>query len=406
MVHIIEGKPTTSQRFGRAFAEGGLSAAQGYSDYQSALKQEAQQTVEGEFLNKFVPKGESGQPFYDASQLSPDMRKVFLQQSLQRENRAQEIAMRMNPELEREAYNTMKGSFGNEFADVWKASDAGARTKLVEAAFQAASRGHKISDIFQNNKSLEGKEINERQPKESEYPSKNEFITKPSGYSDKEWIDERKTWRKENMPIFEDNKRKLQNNRADVLATKKLRQLNPHLPDDASRYLINPETGDFYGVAQVLGFKSPWAQEWSKVIARFQNRAKDAFGSRVTNFDLQSYMKQFPDLLNTQEGRQRILDMMDINFKLDNLHSHALQKIYDKYDLNGIPPESADKLARESIQDETEKLEQAYLDLDSQNQMEESKLSGKMIDVIGPDGQVYEIDEREVDQLPQGFRLQ
>jgi hypothetical protein len=32
-------------------------------------------------------------------------------------------------------------------------------------------------------------------------------------------------------------------------------------------------------------------------------------------------------------------------------------------------------------------------------------LSGKTIDVIGPDGNEYELDEGEVDQLPPGYRI-
>ena len=35
-----------------------------------------------------------------------------------------------------------------------------------------------------------------------------------------------------------------------------------------------------------------------------------------------------------------------------------------------------------------------------------SNLSGKMVDVIGPDGQIYEVDQSEVESLPEGFRIQ
>ncbi len=34
------------------------------------------------------------------------------------------------------------------------------------------------------------------------------------------------------------------------------------------------------------------------------------------------------------------------------------------------------------------------------------QLSGKMVDVLGPDGEIYEVDQSEVESLPQGFRIQ
>jgi hypothetical protein len=235
-----------------------------------------------------------------------------------------------------------------------------------------------------------------------------DYSKRPYGYTPKDWAEERSTWRKENFPIFEKNRDRVSSTDDDMLATKKLVQLNKSkkLPEGMSRFLINPETGDFYGLAQIAGQASPEVQQWSKLIARFQNRAKDTFGSRVTNFDLQSYMKQFPGLLNTEEGRTRILDMMKINYELDSLYDKALQKIYDHYGLSGIPPEEADNLSRSLIQEKTEKLKDKYLKLDEENQSSEiSNLSGKIIEVIGPDGQEYEIDQSEVDKLPQGFRL-
>ncbi len=33
----------------------------------------------------------------------------------------------------------------------------------------------------------------------------------------------------------------------------------------------------------------------------------------------------------------------------------------------------------------------------------EEELSGRMIDIKGPDGQIYEVDESEIEQLPEGY---
>ena len=60
------------------------------------------------------------------------------------------------------------------------------------------------------------------------------------------------------------------------------------------------------------------------------------------------------------------------------------------------------------VADQRQELEEEFFQLDEENKsdIEKSSLSGKMVDVLGPDGQVYEIDESEVEFLPEGYRLQ
>lgn len=179
------------------------------------------------------------------------------------------------------------------------------------------------------------------------------------------------------------------------------------MPEDLERFLINPSTGELYGLAQISGAASPETQEWLKETARFQNRAKDAFGSRVTNFDLISYMKQFPTLMNTPEGRERIISMMDINNQLDQLYEKALNQVYTKYGLSGIPQEKAEELAQSMISDDTERLHNEYLGFDELNKEEENKQNetGRVIRVLGPDGNEYELDSSHLDDLPEDYKI-
>lgn len=333
------------------------------------------------------------------------LRQLGFEHGLNSKNQAQELQQGLAD------YNTIEKAFGTEFADIWKAAPTGGKTELLTQGLEALLRGEDIKDVLQGAQAPEEQDlIPDELPqlkkgevsKEFNWP---DFTKRPKGYLPKDWKDERKAWRSENAPIFEANKTRLQNVNDDILATKKLTQLNDSgkLPEGLERLLLNPETGEFYGAAQLAG-TSREVQEWVKTIARFQNRAKDAFGSRVTNFDLQSYMKQFPGLINTTEGRDRILDMMKINYDMDKLYDSALDQVYKHYGLNGIPQEKADELASKMIKKETEKLRADYLGLDALNQ-EETGLSGRLHDVMGPDGQMYQIDEREIGQLPEGYRL-
>lgn len=49
------------------------------------------------------------------------------------------------------------------------------------------------------------------------------------------------------------------------------------------------------------------AQEYSKLLADELGGVKGMVGSRVTNYDIQAYMKRLPSLINSPEGRRRVL---------------------------------------------------------------------------------------------------
>lgn len=359
----------------------------------------------------------------DTTGLDPETRRALLVEKLRQggaENlqgmKGEQLSQRNQADQfqEDQSYGKIKEAFGEKFANIWKAAPVGGKTELLKQGIDARLRGANVDQL------LEGVQVpesisNEKElsplpqmkdgqvPKELEWP---DFTKRPGGYSPKDWIDERKTWRKENSPVFLENKTNLKNSKRDELDYNRLESLSEKLPEGLERIVINPQTGEPYGVAQLTGKVSPSVQEWIKIISRFQNRAKDAFGSRVTNFDLMSYMKQFPGLLNNKEGRRRIIDLMKINNKLDGLYENSLNKVYQKYGLSGIPQEEADKLAQSLIQNETEKLNQDYLNIDNENIMNQpTKLSGRLVDVTGPDGQIYEIDESEIELLPPGFKL-
>lgn len=324
----------------------------------------------------------------------------------------------MQMEKERSEFNAEKNdiealreAFGDEFANVWQSTKKQeGRSHLLKSALEAKSRGEDLNETLRSNQpnarsnQSNSQMGNQVQGQESEWP---DYSQRPQGYTPKEWNDEKKTWRKENAPLFQENKTHLKNSINEARDLKRLAQLNKSgkLPEGMARLMLDPETGDIRPFAQLAGLASPETQEYVKIFSRFQNRAKDTFGSRVTNFDLMSYMKQFPSLMNTPAGRERILEMMNINLELDQLYTKALDKVYNKYGLSGISQENADSLAKGFIQDQTEALSDRYFQIDQQNQQEPVELSGVMIDVMGPDGQMYEVDQSEVEQLPEGFRI-
>ena len=277
-------------------------------------------------------------------------------------------------------YQTVEKRFGKEFADLYKAAPTGGKTELLKYGLDALQRGENVKDMFagmddDENISKQGdmedlampQLVNGKLPIDFKFP---DYTKRPKGLTAKDWAMERKEWGKENSKLYEESRSRLKGLDRDILGAKKLSKLNDtgKIGEGFGRTLINPSTGEFYGLAQLTGSVPKEAQEWVKEIARFGNRAKEAFGSRVTNFDLIQYMKQFPGLLNTNEGRKGILRMMQINYDLDRLYESARQQIYHKKGRTSIPPEEVDRLAREMVKDDTERLENEFLGLERKNE--------------------------------------
>lgn len=393
-----------SSQLGLALGQG---ISQGFSNAMDKREIQQNENKEVQFLNKLT----GGKDFSGAS---TEMRQKAFEAYFKYE--LDKKSGNFDDKRDLEDYSAVKKAFGEKFANIWKASDAGAKTELIKNAMDSTQRGYSLDEMLTPNSSPQSNQMPRNEEDQSVLNNgKNTFqwpdySRRPFGYNNKEWTDEKKNWRKENSPLFEENKTKLDSVNKDILSTKKLNKLNESkkLPEGFYRLTVNPETGETYKPFQLVGVATPEVQEWVKEIARFQNRAKDAYGSRVTNFDLVQYMKQFPNLVNTYEGRKRILRMMEINYELDRIYADSLDKVYKKYGLAGIPQEEADKLAQQFIQKDKDRLYNDYLGMEEDEGISNETndgLSGQMVDVIGPDGQEYEIDQREVDQLPQGFKV-
>jgi hypothetical protein len=75
---------------------------------------------------------------------------------------------------------------------------------------------------------------------------------------------------------------------------------------------------------------TPEAQEALKLIIDSTSNIKDTYGARVTNFDLQTYLKKLPSLLNTHEGKMRVLRDLQVMNKINQLHASGIQQIFEE----------------------------------------------------------------------------
>ncbi len=75
---------------------------------------------------------------------------------------------------------------------------------------------------------------------------------------------------------------------------------------------------------------SPEAQEAVKLVTDQIKGAKDTFGSRVTNFDAQTYLKTLPNLLNSPEGRRRVLRDLKLINDINQMEAEGVLDIIDR----------------------------------------------------------------------------
>lgn len=75
---------------------------------------------------------------------------------------------------------------------------------------------------------------------------------------------------------------------------------------------------------------TPEAQEAVKLIIDSTSGIKDTYGARITNFDLQTYLRKLPSLIMSPEGRERVLrDLKEIN-GINQLYNRGIQEVFDE----------------------------------------------------------------------------
>lgn len=257
-------------------------------------------------------------------------------------------------------YDTIKDAFGEKFANVWKAAPTGGRTELLRAGIDARLRGYDIKGLFDQLPD----EMMPKQAKivkeEVEFP---DYKLNIEGMTPKESISYQKDLRSDNTPILKEANTAKKTAKKALTSYKDLAQISPKIPQGLSRFFYDKE-GNIRPLAQTLKLVPPEAEKYVKIINDFTTQAKDSYGSRVTNFDLQQFMRRLPTLANSEEGRNLILERMQLTTEADLIINEALEDVYRHYGAGKITPEDALQIAEQiaekrlrSIQERSEAID-------------------------------------------------
>lgn len=107
---------------------------------------------------------------------------------------------------------------------------------------------------------------------------------------------------------------------------------------------------------------SPEAQESVKLITDELSGAKDTFGARVTNFDIATYLKKLPSLLNTAEGRRRVLRDLKLMNQINKDHIEGVLDVVDRYGgPGGISLSKAERIFKKEYAPKMKSLREQFV---------------------------------------------
>lgn len=363
MVQIIEEnrRPSTAEQFNRAFGRMAQTAGQFGQAIPEARRQRAQKTAFEE-------------QFPEAAGMSPEMQQMYAQYAMQGKNQQELQAAKMRQDqaqsqqqaqLEERDYNFIKESYGDRAADLYRAAPQGGKTEVIKTIIESSQRGQNVESAL------------------GMIPKGEAFEDFDKGLTPKERVKRQEDRYAKNLPLYEESQTKLRSYNAigDELGI--LVELSPQI-SGWERLNINPLTGELI----IPAAASPEAQRFVKTINDFTTQAKDSYGSRVTNFDLNQFMKRLPTLANSAEGRHQILEQMQIINDINKTHEKALSEVFDEYGgVRMIDYDKAQGIAEKRAKNEIKSLKGRFASIGRQvDKMENQRITERKKDV--PKGRV------------------
>lgn len=371
MVQIIPRQPTRLEGTMQALGQGIGGFAQGAQALSNALRsKQERETLSQKFGDEF------------RNIRNPDLQRRLLEGKLEQQN--QSAKLKGEYAADEENYSKIKNAFGEKFADIWLASPVGARTELTRAALEARARGIDLDQMLGLSKPQRRDELPQKletssEPEETIFNElKNLVSSEDEGLLPEEKIARGKERYTTGLKEYQEAGTKLRSMQRDKERIGILEDLekSKKLPKGLGRINVDKEGNlrlPFAGTAE--------SQRYVKTLNEFSAGAKDTFGSRVTNFDLTQYLKRYPTLLNTSEGRQQLYEQMRLVNQINSIYYKNLKKVYDEAGgVRKIDSDVAERLAEELSGPQTNALVSKFKEIgEFQSLPNASEFKGKKI---------------------------
>jgi len=121
--------------------------------------------------------------------------------------------------------------------------------------------------------------------------------------------------------------------------------------------------------------------EFQKLITEMTSGAKDSYGARITNFELETFLNQLPNLASAKSGQKAVVRNLDIMNELNELYSSGMKQVFkESGGMHKISFDDAVNKFDDKYGNKIEKLVNGY--------KEPTEIIGNRIKVQSPTGQI------------------
>jgi len=190
-------------------------------------------------------------------------------------------------------FQTQEPEYGeSEFSNKYEEAEPPGSANLQEYLMKDAPNAQDIGSFYEP----------EYEPASTIYKDIEKYVEgrnqglspKDASISDKDRYDK-------NLPLYEEFDRHRESLNRNEERYNVMGSLSKKLPKGIGRINVDSD-----GNLRFPFLANAETQRFVKTLNEFAKGAKDTFGARVTNFDLEQYMRTFPTLLNSQDGVNQI----------------------------------------------------------------------------------------------------
>jgi hypothetical protein len=104
--------------------------------------------------------------------------------------------------------------------------------------------------------------------------------------------------------------------------------------------------------------KNPESQEFEKLSAGFMRDAKSMFGARISNYELEQFLKAIPSMSQSPEGRKRVIANLKRVTRASVEHANAMKSVMAKN--KGVPPYDLMEKVDDIVEKKMDKLAEQF----------------------------------------------
>ena len=127
---------------------------------------------------------------------------------------------------------------------------------------------------------------------------------------------------------------------------------------------------------------NPDSEEYAKLVQDLTKNIRSYYGARISNLELENFLKTLPTLQNTQEGRRRIMKNMRVMLAPKQIEYETLNEVRKEYRGKKLPLD-IDEIVNERMQPKLDKLAKDFAS-GTNTKVPEGKIT-----VVSPDGKAY-----------------